>query len=79
MDNYLDKAAITNLVAVGDAEYEMEAAKNFAGMSDRCLIKLVKLRECPSFEELRKELAVVNDKFGYIFSSFKNLTIKLER
>lgn len=78
-EGYLDKAAITNLVAVGDAEYEMEAAKNFASKSDRCLIKLVKLRECPSFEELRKELAVVNDKFSYIFSSFKNLTIKLER
>jgi hypothetical protein len=79
LEGYLDKAAITNLVAVGDAEYEMEAAKNFASLSDRCLIKLVKLRECPSFEELRKEIAVVNDKFGYIFSSFKNLTIKLER
>ena len=76
---YLDKASITNLIAVGDAEYEMEAAKNFASKSDRCLIKLVKLRECPSFEELRKELGVVNEKYDYIFSSFKNLTIKLER
>lgn len=76
---YLDKAAIINLVALGDAGYEMEAAKNFASKSDRCLVKLVKLRECPSFDELRKELVVVNEKFNYIFSSFKNLTIKLER
>jgi len=78
-NGFLDKAAITNLVALGDAGYEMEAAKNFASKSDRCLVKLVKLRECPSFEELRKELQVVNDRFNYIFSSFKNLTIKLER
>ena len=26
----LDKAAITNFIAVGDSEYEMDAAKSFA-------------------------------------------------
>ena len=41
---------------MGDAEYEMEAARSFSNKSDRCLVKLVKLRECPSFEELKKEL-----------------------
>lgn len=78
-EGFLDKASITNLIAMGDADYEMEAARNFANQSDRCLLKLVKLRECPSFEELRKELCVINEKYDYIFSSFKNLTIKLER
>ena len=28
--NYLDKAAITNFIAMGDSDYEMEAAKNFS-------------------------------------------------
>ena len=55
-EGFLDKAAITNLIAMGDAEYEMEAARQFSNRSDRCLVKLVKLRECPSFEELKKEL-----------------------
>ena len=77
--DFLDKAAITNLIAMGDSDYEMEAAKLFAGKSDRCLVKLVKLRDCPSFDELIRELEVINEKFGYIFSSFKNITIKLER
>lgn len=75
----MDKAAITNLIAVGDSEYEMEAAKAMALMSDRCYIKLVKLGEQPLFDELKKELVVINDKFDYIFKTFKNLTIKLER
>ena len=37
------------------------------------------MRESPTFDELKKELMVINDRYEYIFSSFKNLTIKLER
>jgi len=43
--NFLNKAAITNFIAMGDSEYEMEAARQFALNSDRCLLKLVKLRD----------------------------------
>jgi len=78
-ENFLDKAAILNLMAIGDSDYEMEAAKLFAQQSDRCLVKLVKMRENPTFDELYKELAIINDRYQYIFSQFKNLTIKLER
>ena len=42
-------------------------------------MKLVKMRENPTFEELHKELVIINDRYQYIFSQFKNLTIKLER
>jgi hypothetical protein len=78
-ENFLDRAAILNLIAVGDSDYEMEAAKMFAQQSDRCLVKLIKMRENPTFDELYKELAIINDRYQYIFSQFKNLTIKLER
>jgi len=57
----------------------MEAAKLFASQSDRCLVKLVKMRENPTFDELFKELIIINERYTYIFSQFKNLTIKLER
>ncbi len=77
--NFLDRAAILNLIAIGDSDYEMEAAKLFASQSDRCLVKLVKMRENPTFDELFKELVIINDRYPYIFSQFKNLTIKLER
>lgn len=75
----LDKAAITNLIAFGDSEYEMEAARRFGAKSEKCFVKLIKLRECPSFDELHKELQVINERFNYIFSSYKNLTIRLEK
>lgn len=67
-ENFLDKAAILNLIAIGDSDYEMEAAKLFASQSDRCLVKLVKMRESPTFDELHKELAIINDRYQYIFS-----------
>ena len=57
----------------------MEAAKHLANNSDRSLMKLVKFRENPTFEELKRELEIINEKYNYIYSSFKNLTIKLER
>ena len=75
----LEKSCITNLVAMGDSDYEMEAAKIFAGKADHCVVKLVKLRLNPGLEELTKELVVINEKFNYIFSSYKNITIRLEK
>ena len=43
------------------------------------MVKLVKMRENPTFDELYKELIIINERYKYIFSQFKNLTIKLER
>jgi len=57
----------------------MEAARKFGARSEKCFVKLIKLRECPSFDELHKELQVINERFNYIFSSYKNLTIRLEK
>jgi hypothetical protein len=65
-DLQLDKAAITNFIAMGDADYEMDAARVFCSKSDRCLLKLIKLGESPRYEELRKELQCVVDRFDYI-------------
>ena len=42
-------------------------------------MKTVKLSENPSINELIKQLVILNEKFTYIVSSFKNLNIKLER
>lgn len=68
-----------NLIAIGDSEFEMEAAKKFAAKSDKCVVKLLKLRDSPSFDELKKELEIINERFPYIFSAYKNISIKLER
>ena len=51
-DGLLDKAAITNLLVVGDSDYEMKAGKAFGNTSDKCLVKQIKLREMPNLEDL---------------------------
>jgi len=78
-ERLLDFEAITNLIVVGDQNYEIEAARIFGAQLEKCLVKTVKLSENPLPSELIKQLKVLNDKWDYILSAFKNLTIKLER
>lgn len=73
---------ITNMISFGDSTFEMEAASAFADNSpnpQNCFLKLIKLKENPTFHELSSELDVVSSQFDKIFSSVKNLKIKLEK
>lgn len=73
---------ITNMISFGDSTFEMEAASAFAEQSPNpanCYLKLIKLKENPTFDELKSELDVVLSQFEKIFSAVKNLKIKLER
>ena len=54
IDDLLDRDAITNLIVIGDAQYEMDAGKSFHQSTERCIAKQIKLRECPSADELEK-------------------------
>lgn len=75
----LELGAVTNLVAIGDSNVEMEASKQLALKFPRALLKTVKFRENPSPDELIKQLTLVYQKLPEIFSNVKNLTIRLER
>jgi len=75
----LDSQTITNLVAVGDSNFEMEAVHLLGQQFSRSLIKTVKLRECPSPEELMKELVLIGSKFQTIVERAANMKIRLER
>ena len=60
----------------------MEAASSFAEHSpnpSNCYLKLIKLKENPTFDEIKSELDVVLSQFEKIYSSVQNLKIKLER
>ena len=73
---------ITNMISFGDSTFEMEAASAFAESSpnpNNCFLKLIKLKESPTFDELKSELDVVLAQYDKIFCSVKNLKIKLER
>lgn len=75
----LELGAVTNLIAIGDSNIEMEASKHLALKFPRALLKTVKFRELPSPDELIKQLTLVHLKLPEIFSNVKNLTIRLER
>ena len=51
----LDPEAPLNLICIGDNDYEMDAAKHFKSttcIGKRCLLKLVKLKDDPTPNEL---------------------------
>lgn len=79
LSKQLDTQTITNLVSVGDAHYEMEAAHVLGAQFPRSVVKTVKLQEHPSPEELMKELEIIVPKFKTIVEQARNMNIRLER
>ncbi len=75
----MEKHAVTNLIAIGDSNIEIEASKVLARKFPRAHLKTVKLREEPSPDELVKQLILVNNRMPNILTTVKNLTIRLER
>lgn len=62
----LEKGAITNLVALGDSQFEMDAVKHLGTQFPRALIKTVKFREQPTPDELVKQINLVMMKLDQI-------------
>ena len=75
----LDAQVPTNIVCFGDSEIEIEAAANMTKLFKQVIVKTVKLKPCPNPEELIKELNVILQKFEQIYTTLRNLTIKLEK
>jgi len=75
----LDPEMITNLVSVGDSNFEMEAAHLLGEQFPHSLLKTVKLKERPSCEELMKELDLITPKFQIMVERAHNMKIRLER
>jgi hypothetical protein len=55
----MEQDAITNLVAIGDNNIEIEAAYHLASQFNSAFIKTIKFRESPSIQELTKQLKLV--------------------
>jgi hypothetical protein len=53
--------AITNLIAIGDNNIEIEAAYHLASRFQNAFIKTIKFRETPSILELTKQLRLVSN------------------
>ena len=56
----MDTDAITNLIALGDNVFEIEAAYILGAQFKNAFIKTVKFRQSPSTNELIKQIKLVN-------------------
>lgn len=77
--NYVDVKLVTNIICIGDSLFEMEAGRILASKFTEAFIKTIKFREAPKLDELIKQLKLVCVQFGSIYSSIKNLTIRVEK
>ena len=75
----LNETLITNIICLGDSIFEMEAGKILAANFIHAVIKTIKFKENPKPEELNKQLNLVLNQFNSIFSSSKNLTVRVEK
>jgi hypothetical protein len=75
----LDSQVITNLVSLGDSEYEMEATQIMASEFEQASLKLIKFTEKPSPEELLRQLELVSDEFERVVGAVSSMRIKLQR
>lgn len=75
----IDLRLVTNFICMGDSQNEIEAGNIFTRNFDEIYIKSIKFRENPKPEDLVKQLKLVKEQFPTIYSSPKNLTIKVEK
>jgi len=73
----LDRSMITNILAIGDSQFEIDAASVLASRFERACIKTIKLKTMPSIIELTKQVELINTSFEEICNSGNNLTIRL--
>lgn len=75
----LNSQVITNLISLGDSEYEMEATQTMGKEFQQASIKLIKFTESPQPDELLKQLELVTDEFDRIVGKARNLRVRLQR
>lgn len=75
----MDEGAITNLIALGDNVFEIEAAYILGAQFKSAFIKTIKFRQSPSTGELIKQIKLVAAQFEMIANTPKNLTVRLLR
>merc|ERR1712048_1031425 len=75
----LDSQIITNLISLGDSNFEMDAVHVMGKEFALSLVKTIKFRERPFPQELAEQLELVNQKFETIVNNGRNLKIGLER
>jgi len=79
MKKNFDSDLVSNIICMGDSVIEIEAAHILGSKFSQAYIKTIKFRETPKPEELMKQLSLISEQFANIYSSVKNLTIRVEK
>ena len=77
--NFVNIKLVTNIICLGDSLFEIEAGRILASKFKEAFIKTIKFKEAPKLDELIKQLDLVSHQFSFIYSSIKNLTIRVEK
>jgi len=75
----MNTTPITNLVALGDADYEIEAARIMGGEFEEGVVKTVKFRPHPNPTEHLKQLEIVDKNLEKVIGSARSMKVILER
>ena len=75
----INENLVTNIICLGDSEFELEAGKILASRINESFVKRIKFKKNPDIEDLIKQLNLINNKIGYIYSQPKNLSITIEQ
>ena len=76
---FVNVKLVTNIICIGDSLFEIEAGRVLASKFKETFIKTIKFKEAPKLDEIIKQLKLVCHQFNYIYSSIKNLTIRVEK
>lgn len=74
-----DSNLVSNIICMGDDDIEMEACELMVHKFREAVIKTIKFKEKPSFNELKKTLKLVCGEFKKIYTSIKSLTINVSK
>ena len=69
----------TNIICFGDSFVELEAGKKLASEIYNSFIKTIKFKEKPEPKYMIKEINLVNNRLDYIYSTARNLSIKIDK
>jgi len=75
----LDPRPVTNLIVVGDSDYEMDAARAMAGQFPQAVVKTVKFKPTPMALDLLRELELFREKLDEIVEAGDSLEVELDR
>ena len=73
----MEDGAVTNVIALGDSDFEIEAANILGKQFKKAFIKTVKFRQMPNLVELNNQLKLVNKQFDHIYNQAKSIAISL--